>query len=114
MVAAGRDVEMSRSGSLLTASGRDFNFSNGISQVIVVGNQLKMTNVSAVGMKIGGNAEMANSSTVFSVSGQTQAKNSSIGVVLAGKVELGEGTRVLMNTRRQPRLGPPLGPCLPC
>ena len=109
VVAAGRNVEMTRSGSLLMASGRDTTFANGFSQVNVVGHDLVFKNSAAGGMKIGGNAEITNSAVLGSVSKQASAQHSAIGVILASKVELGEGNRVVLNTPQAAVLGAALG-----
>lgn len=100
VIAAGHNIEMAGVGGLLIASGRDMSASNSFSPVTVVGYNMKMFNCTVLGMNVGGNAELANATTLVSASKAVHARNSSIGLVLAGKVELGEGARVLLNTKQ--------------
>ena len=105
VVAAGRDMEMTRAGALLMASGRDTTFANGFSQLNVVGHDLILKNSTAGITKVGGNAEITHSAVLGSASQQASAQHSAIGVILAGKVELGEGNRVVLNTPQAAALG---------
>lgn len=109
IVAAGRDMEMTRAGALLMASGRDTTFANGFSEVNVVGHDLILKNSTAGVIKAGGSAEIIHSAVLGSASQQASAQHSAIGVVLAGKVELGEGSRVVLNTPQAAALGAALG-----
>ena len=109
VVAAGRDMEMTRAGALLMASGRDTTFANGFSQINVVGHDLSLKHSIAGVLKMGGNAEIIHSGVLSSASQHASAQHSAIGVILAGKVELGEGNRVVLNTPQAAALGAALG-----
>lgn len=109
VAAAGRDMKMTCSGSLLMASGRDTTFANGFSQVNVVGHDLIFKNSTAGVMKVGGNVEITHSAVLGSAGKQASVRNSAIGVILASKVELGEGNRVVLNTPQAAALGAAFG-----
>lgn|GEM_PF-6178849 len=96
-VVAGRNATASDSAAGSIVAGADLNFSDGAAGVAVVG----------------GNAAFEDSLTMTAVvGGQAQLTNSACGVLIAGNVNLGEGSRVLLNTQQAVVFGAALGAVL--
>ncbi len=108
-VSAHQDAQLSQGGAMAVAAGRDMHIEQGGGQVIAVGHDLRMESGGGGYLRVGGAATLDNSMVVASVSQQVDAQESMLGIVLARQVNLGEGSRVLLNTPQALALGAMLG-----
>jgi hypothetical protein len=108
-VSANQDAQLSQGGAIAVAAGRDMHIEQGGGQVIAVGHDLKLENGAGGYLRVGGEAILDNSMVVASVSQQVDARDSMLGIVLARQVNLGEGSRVLLNTPQAAAMGAMLG-----
>ena len=109
VVAAGKDVEMSEGGAGLVVSGRDFDLQNGGAWVTVIGHNGQVTNGGAIVINAGGNLDITNGGGVVAVCKQAAIQNGSVGVLLTGQANLGENTKVVLNTPQALALGAAFG-----
>jgi hypothetical protein len=99
VIAAGANMDLSFGGSLVLAVGHDQQLTNGGALQISVGNELKATNARALMIKTGGAAQLKESVALVAVSPKITTQGSLVGVLISPHARLGEGTRVLLNTR---------------
>jgi hypothetical protein len=108
-VAAGRDMQLRNGYVEILAVGRDMDVVNGASLVTAIGQDLKLDN-GAVGIaNVGGDVHMTDSIALASATSQIIAQDSLIGVLFSGRTNLGEGSRVLLNTPQALAFGAAFG-----
>jgi len=93
-VAAGGDAQASNGAMVAMVAGKDASLQAGYASVVVAGADVE---ISQAGVE------------VMVVGGDLKAENTFIGMVLSGNVELGEGSRVLLNTPQAIAFGAALG-----
>jgi hypothetical protein len=108
-VAAGADLAANRAGAQVWVAGRDASLANGVAQVVVVGRDLQLDNSAAGVIKAGGGANLAYSLAGLAAGEQVAVENSRVGVVLARRVVIGEGSQVLVSTRQAAAFGAAFG-----
>ncbi len=86
---AGENASLRRVGAGVVATGNDMTVEQGGAALLAAGNQLSLTTGGGVAL----------------LAGKADVRNSYLGVLVAGKVNLGEGARVLLGTKQAIALG---------
>ena len=92
-VVASNDAALTSGGALAIVAGRDITVTSGGGEVVVAGRDLSIN---------GGGAGLLKAQNA-------SVQNAFVGVVLSGKTELGEGARVLLDTKQACALGAGIG-----
>ncbi len=109
VVAAGKDVEMSGGGAGLLASGRDLEIQNGGAWVAVIGKDGQISNGGAIFLNVGGSLDITNGGGVVAVARQASIQNGAVGLLFTGQANLGENSKVILNTPQALALGAAFG-----
>jgi len=92
-------IESSAAGAV--AAGNDINVDGAVVAAMAAGNSATISNSGAGAVIVGGDADLSNSFiNTLIVGGKAKVKGSFIALLFADKAELGDGTRVLLNTRQ--------------
>lgn len=108
-VEAGGNVNFTYSGGLLSNVGGSAEITNGGALMINIGGSAEITNGGAWTMNSGKNIEIHNGGALAMMGKQVTAENSFVGVVIANQTQMGEGTRVLLDTPRAIAFGAAMG-----
>lgn len=105
----GRDADISYGGATAINVGGSTDISFGGAMIINVGGNTEISNGGAFAINAAKNTELNNSVSLVMLSPKVHAQESTIGVLLSGSTELGEGTRVILNTKQAIALGAAAG-----
>lgn len=108
-VNAQRDITISEGGGGVIAAGRDSEVNNGGAQVIVAGNDVQIENGGAMIINAGGNVDITNGGGLLVAGQNVSTQNGFVGMVLSQESNIGEGSKVLLNTPQAIAFGAALG-----
>lgn len=111
-VEAKGDAHIENSGAIGVAAGQDVGLTNGGAFAIAAGRDLGLTNGGATVLTAGRNAEIHNGGAMTLTAQQVNAQNSFFGMVIAQETHLGEGSKVLLDTKQAAVFGAALGAAL--
>lgn len=104
------NLEMTQSGALMVQTENNIELAYGGAAAIVAGKDAVISYGGAETIIVGGNLEANYSGALLNITGgNLQATNSFFGIVVADKLELGEGSRVLLSTEQAVAFGAALG-----
>jgi hypothetical protein len=109
VVTAGQGIEMTQSSARVAVAGSDINIITGSANIVVVGNQMSLDTGNAGVVKAGGDIDLTYSQALVLAGNQVTVQKSKIGLVLSRQTNLGEGSRVLLNTPQVLALGVSFG-----
>jgi hypothetical protein len=108
-VTAGKGIEMAHSNARVAVAGSDINLIAGGATIVVVGNQMSLDTGNAGIVKAGRDIDLTYSQALVLAGNQVTVQKSKIGLVLSRQTNLGEGSRVLLNTPQVVALGATFG-----
>jgi hypothetical protein len=108
-VAVGRDMTFSKGSISVSAIGHDLTLSQGGGVVMNVGGSAAIAQGGAVVLNAGGGAHIEQGSGGLVITPQLTASRSRLGVVIAGKVDLSEDSRVMFSTQQAAAFGAAFG-----
>jgi hypothetical protein len=109
IVAAGQDMQMVQSNAGMVAVGRDMQVVDSNTFLVTAGGDIQSKDSIAVLLNAGGDVEMVDCVAPILVCRQVTAEDSVLGLVLSRQTNLGEGSRVLLNTPQAVALGAAFG-----
>ncbi len=109
-ISVGGDAEIRESLALVARSGGDMQVANGFSAACVAGGNMQVSESMGFTTVAGGNVDADQSMLLTTITGgNVTAKGSFLGIVLGNHLEVGEGSRVLLNTPQAVAFGAALG-----
>jgi hypothetical protein len=108
-IAAGQDMDMTGGGAGILAVGRDLEMQNGGAWVAAVGHDAQISNGGALVLTVGGSLDITNGGALVTAGRQVSIQNGSCGILLAGQANLGENTKVVLNTPQALAMGAAIG-----
>jgi hypothetical protein len=104
-ISAGGEAEIEYGGALAINAGGNLELENGGAAIINIGRDAEITNGGAWIINAGRNVSFKTGGAIVAISGQSTVENGSVGILLSSNAQLGEGTRVLLNTPQAVALG---------
>ena len=109
VAAAGADMDLAYGGALIIAVGNDLQVVNGGALQITTGRDVNLKNGGVLQITAGAEGRLENSAALSGAGPRIITRDSLLGVVVSPRVELGEGSRVLIGTRQAIAMGAAFG-----
>ena len=108
-VIASGSAAVSQGGAAAVIAGGDAAITAGGATVVVAGGNMEVTGGGAAVLIAGGEMEITGGGGALLIAGEAEIERGFVGLVLSGKTELEEGSRVLLGTAQAAALGAALG-----
>ena len=108
-IVQGKDVAINGGGALIIAAGQDMRIMGGGGSIIAAGRDMSITSGGGSVLAAGNNISVQNGGGALVLTSNATVSRGFVAVLLSGKVELREGSRVLLGTPQAAALGAAFG-----
>ncbi len=108
-ISSQQDISLTDSGAFGIAAGRDMQLTDSGAFSIAAGRDLELKDSGSAILTVGGSAEITGGGALLMLGNDVTANNSTFGILISRKTDLGEGNNVLMDTKQALAFGAVFG-----